>query len=115
MSTVTHQKKEKMFLRAVSQIISEEITNVNVSYTTVTDVKLSRDGSHLNVYLTFENNKERSMEHLRKATGFIRTQVSKRIHMRKTPEIHLKHDESLAVGTRINEILNSIKEKEKKE
>ncbi|TCG10443.1 30S ribosome-binding factor RbfA [Mycoplasma todarodis] len=111
--SVTHQKKEKMFLRAVSQIISEEITNVNVSYTTVTDVKLSRDGSHLNVYLTFESNKERSMENLQKARGFIRTQLSKTIHMRKTPEVHLKHDESMAIGSRIDEILNSIKKNEK--
>ncbi len=114
MSGVTHQKKEKMFLRAVSQIISEEITNVNVSYTTVTDVKLSRDGSHLNVYLTFESNKERSMENLQKARGFIRTEVAKRIQMRKTPEIHLKHDESMVIGTRINQILEEIKKNDNK-
>ncbi|CAM9117720.1 30S ribosome-binding factor RbfA [Mycoplasma marinum] len=113
MSTVTHQKKEKMFLRAVSQIISEEIKNVNVSYSTVTDVKLSRDGSHLNVYLTFESSKERSLESLQKARGFIRTQLSKRVSLRKVPEIHLKHDSSMETGKRIDEILENIKNNEK--
>ncbi len=110
MSSVNHQKKEKMFLRAVSQIVTEEINNSNVSYPTVTDVKLSTDGSHLNVYLTFENNKERSLEAIQASRGFVRSTLSKRVKLRKLPEIHFKADSSSITGNRIDEILKQIKE-----
>ncbi len=113
MPTVNHLKKEKMFLRAVSQIITEEIKNSNVSYPTVTDVKLSTDGSHLKVFLSFENNKERSLEALQSTRGFVRTTLSKRINLRKVPEIHFEHDKSIAVGNRIDEILQQIKQDKK--
>ncbi len=109
MPSVNHLKKEKMFHRAVSLIISEEIKNVNISHTTVTDVKLSGDGSHLKIFVSFENHEERSLENLRKTKGFVRTSLSKRINLRKIPELHFEKDESIKSGKRIDEILNEIK------
>jgi len=53
MASVSHQRKETQFFKAVADIVGNEITNVNISYTTVTGVKLSNDGSHLNVYVSF--------------------------------------------------------------
>ncbi|MCP4336309.1 MAG: 30S ribosome-binding factor RbfA [Mycoplasma sp.] len=113
MPNINHLKKEKMFLRAISIIITEEIKNSNIFFPTVTDVKLSGDGSHLKVFLDFESNKEKSLEAIKNIKGFVRTTLSKRINIRKIPEIHFEHDSSIEKGNRIDEILRKIKEEQK--
>ena len=109
--TVAHKRKEAAFLKSVSQIVSEEITNVNISYTTVTDVKLTRDGSHLNVYVTFLHNKDKSMENLLKTSGFVRKRLSAASRLRMVPEIHFKHDGATEEGNRIDQLLKEISTK----
>lgn len=106
--TVAHKRKEASFLKSVAEIVSEEISNANISYTTVTDVKLSGDGSHLNVYVTFLHNKDRSMEYLLKTSGFVRKRLATSSRLRKVPEIHFKHDGSSDEGDRIDFLLREI-------
>ncbi len=108
MASVANKRKETAFLKSVSEIVSEEISNVNISSTTVTSVKLSNDGSHLNVYVTFYKNKDRSMENLLKTSGFVRKRLASSSRLRKVPEIHFKHDASLEEGNRIDKILAEI-------
>lgn len=112
--SVVHDRKEAALHRAVSQIVSEEITNSNVSYPTVTGVKLTPDGSHLTVYLTFESNPQKSLEAIQAARGFVRSKLAHIPNMRKAPEVHFKIDESIERGKRIDDILREIKEKENK-
>lgn len=113
MPNINHQRKETAFFKSVAEIVTEEITNSNISYTTVTGVKLSNDSSHLNVYVTFESNKEKSMEALQRTSGFVRKRLAQSSNSRKVPEIHFKHDESFEQGKRIDDILEKIKNNEK--
>lgn len=112
--SVNHSRKEAAFFRAAAQIVGSEITNSNVSYTTVTGVKLSPDGSHLTIFVAFDSHPERSLEGLNAAKGFVRSQISRMPDIRRAPEIHFKIDESLEVGTRIEHILANIKKEEAK-
>ncbi len=109
MASVANKRKETAFLKSVSEIIGEEIVNANISSTTVTSVKLSNDGSHLNVYVTFLRNKDRSMEYLLKTSGFVRKRLASSSRLRKVPEIHFKHDASQEEGARIDRLLQEIK------
>lgn len=112
--SVQHDRKESMFFRAVSQIVSEEITNSNVSYPTVTGVKLTPDGSHLTVFLSFESNPQKSLDAIQNARGFVRSKLAHIPNIRKAPEVHFKIDESIERGKRIDEILKEINKKEQK-
>jgi len=47
---------------------------------------------------------------LDKATGFLRTEIGKRIRLRHTPELIFKIDESIAYGSRIEKLLDEISE-----
>lgn len=109
MASVVHKRKEAAYLKSVSQIINEELNNTNVSYTTITSVKLSNDSSHLNVYVVFENQEERSLEYLNRSKGFIRTRLSSAQGQRKVPELHFVLDETEKNANRIEEILKKIK------
>jgi ribosome-binding factor A len=113
MANVAHQRKEKACLQAVSQIVTEEITNSNISLTTVTMVKLSGDLSHLKIYVSFERNKARSLENLQNASGFVRSQLASRLPYRKVPQLHFIIDDSFEKGNKIEAILKKIRDQKK--
>lgn len=112
--SINHSRKEAALFRVVSMVVTEEITNANVSYPTVTGVKLTPDASHLTVFLTFESNPERSLEALQGARGYVRSRLANIPNMRRAPEVHFKIDDSLARGNRIEDILKEIHDKENK-
>lgn len=114
MNPVTHAKLEQRLLLLISKIISEEVTNVNISSPTVMDVKLSHDGSHLNVYVTFLDKQDRSLEALNNTKGFIRSQLAQYWDKRKTPELHFFLDEVSQRTARLEEIFAKIKTEDKK-
>lgn len=107
--SVTHERRESLFFRAVSEIISHQLTNANIALPTVTSVKLSSDSKHLIVFVVFENHHQRSLESLKNARGFIRTQLAKAVNARVVPQIIFKYDDSFEHGRRIEEILKKIK------
>lgn len=110
-SSIQHKRKEAMFLKVLSEIISEEVTNTENNYPTVTSVKLSKDDSHLIVFVTFAKDSKNSLIALKKAKGFIRSSLSKVPNLRRIPNLEFKIDDSLERAKRIENILNSLKEK----
>lgn len=110
--SIAHKRKESLVMQAVSEIVTEELTNSNISYPTVTSVYLSNDLSTLEVYLTFESNEERSLEAISKTAGFVKKKLANKVSLRKLPNIIFKIDESIASGRRIDEILKKIKDKD---
>lgn len=108
MSSINHKRKESMLFKALAQIITEEITNANVAYPTVTGVELSADLSHLKVFLAFDHSEEKSLAALNNAKGFVRSRIAKLPDMRKVPELHFLLDNSDDEGRRIDEILKKI-------
>lgn len=109
MNKITIKKKEQLLLTLLARIINQEITNVNVINPTVVEVKLSNDGSHAKVYLTFEKNKQKGLEAINNATGFIKTELSKYWNGRKVPQLHFELDNTLDTSQRIENILKQIK------
>ena len=117
-NNVAHARKETAFLKSVAEIIEYEVTNVNIEYTTVTSVRLTADGSHLYVYVTFTNKEKRSLEALINTRGFIRKRLAQSFSMRKVPMLHFELDKTFEYGQNIDEILkkiNEIKAESKKE
>lgn len=109
--SIIHKRRESMYFKAIAEIIHDKVTNANISYTTVTDVKLSNDGSQLVVYVTFEGSKEKSLEGLNNAKGFIRSELARYGNQRIVPNVVFKYDKTADTATRIDEILAQIKKK----
>ena len=49
-----------------------------------------------------------TMEGLKKSSGFIRTELAKRINLRNTPELIFEIDDSMEYGAKIDSILKEI-------
>lgn len=97
--------------KEISQIISYELKNPDaVGMMTVTRVKITPDFKYAKVYVSVLNakNADKTIEALQKSSGFIRSQIAKRVNLRITPELVFEKDDSLEYGARIDSILKDL-------
>lgn len=110
---------EEEYRKELSQLISYELKNPNVTgMISVTKVKVTNDLKYAKVYVSILNSKniKETLAGLKKSSGFIRSELAKRINLRNTPEIVFELDDSLEYGAKIDSILKDImpKKEEKK-
>ncbi len=102
----------ELFKEEASNIIAHALKDPRIGeLTTVTDVELSRDMRHAKIYISVYGDKgvqAKTLKGLESATGFIRTEISKRVRLRYMPEITFVLDDSIAHGARIFELLNQV-------
>ena len=97
--------------KEISNIISFELKNPNVTgMISVTKAKVTPDLKYAKVYVSILNSKniKETLANLKKSSGFIRSELAKRINLRITPEIIFELDDSLEYGARIDSILKEI-------
>lgn len=88
--------------------ILRKMKDPRIGFVSVTEVEVSPDLRHLKVFVSIlgsEEERQRTMEALEHARGYIRTELGGRIQLRYTPELIFKYDPSLARGSRIIELL----------
>ena len=59
-------------------------------------------------------NIKETMDGLKKSSGFIRSELAKRINLRNTPELIFEIDDSIEYGAKIDSILKEILPEERK-
>lgn len=104
-------KIDEELKKEISNIISTELKNPHLTgLISVSKVKTTPDLRYAKVYVTMinEKSKKENLSILKKSSGFIRSEIAKKINLRYTPELVFEFDESLEYGTRIDEILKDI-------
>ncbi|MCY3864811.1 MAG: 30S ribosome-binding factor RbfA [Chloroflexi bacterium] len=107
-------KRERMSERIhqiLSQLLLTEIADPRLQDITVTEVTLDLELMVAKVYVSAmgdENRETEVMAGLRRAGGYLRREVGKRVRLRHTPELHFKWDSALAQADRINAIISSL-------
>ncbi len=113
---MSKQRKEKLqeqLKQEVSDILQNEIKDPGIGFVTVTSVNLSGDYRHAKIFVSIFDNKEKqeeTMQTLEKATGFIRSEVAKRVKLRHIPELVFIFDESIEHGDHINKLLKELRQ-----
>ena len=103
--------------KELSNIISFKLKNPNATgMISVTKVKTAPDLRTARVYISLLNckSKKNTLEGIKKASGYIRSEIAKRVNLRYTPELIFEVDESMEYGSRIENILKEIMPEEKK-
>ncbi|NLY10318.1 MAG: 30S ribosome-binding factor RbfA [Firmicutes bacterium] len=106
-----NQRLSEEIRRELSDIIQREVKDPRLGFLSITTVELSRDFSHAKVFVSVygdEQERNKTLEGLTKAAGFIRTELGKRIRIRHTPELAFIYDDSLEHGARISAILKEL-------
>ncbi len=107
-------KKDKMdniIQKEVSEIIQFDLKNPKIGFVTITDVDVTSDMSYAKIFVSFlgqDARKEAGLKALNQSKGFIRSELAKRLTIRKTPELIFQLDNSLEKGNKIEKILHDI-------
>ena len=108
---------DEEYRKEISNIISYKLKNPNVTgLISVTKVKVTNDLKYAKVYVSILNSKniKDTLAGLKKSSGFIRSELARKVNLRNTPELIFELDDSIEYGARIDSILKEIlPEKEK--
>ena len=97
--------------KEISHVLTFELKNPNVTgLLSVTRAKITPDLKYAKVSVRILNSKniKETLAGLKKSSGYLRSELAKRINLRNTPELVFELDESLEYGARIDSILNDI-------
>ncbi len=112
MSKQRTQRVAERIKEEVSDILRLEIKDPGLyKMISVTDVDVSRDLGYAKIYVSvFGDHEEQEgiLKTLGKASGFIRSELGKRIRLRHTPEVEFRLDRSLEYGAHINKVLRTL-------
>ena len=109
---------DEEYRKEISNIISYKIKNPNVTgMISVTKVNVTNDLKFAKVYVSILNSKniKNTLAGLKKSSGFIRSELAKKVNLRNTPELIFELDDSLEYGARIDSILKEILPEKKEE
>jgi len=103
------------FTEEISKVINEEIKDDDIKFVTITAVDISSDLSYAKVYFTnlIDSDREKVLNALNRASGFIRNKLMDMVEIRKMPELTFVYDESIEYGNKIEKIIEDIKKEEK--
>ncbi len=102
---------DEEYKKELSQIIGYELKNPNVTgMISVTKVKVTNDLKFAKVYVSILNSKniKDTLAGLKKSSGYIRSELAKRVNLRNTPELIFELDDSIEYGAKIDSILKEI-------
>lgn len=99
--------------KVVSELLYNGLKDPRVtSMTTVTDVKVTRDLSFANIYISVlgdKKEKEDCLKGLQSAKGFIRSEIGKKVDLRHVPEPIFHLDETLEHASHIADLIEKVK------
>ncbi|MCK6391933.1 MAG: 30S ribosome-binding factor RbfA [Azonexus sp.] len=94
--------------RDLADLLRTELKDPRVGMISLTSVELTPDYAHAKVYFTTLN-----ADHLpeielglKRASGFLRRELGRRIHIHTLPELHFIYDNSLERGSSLSQLID---------
>lgn len=99
--------------RELSEIIRMEIKDPRVSaaMTSVVSVEVAPDLKHCKAYISVLGSEEaaqNAIAALKRAVGYIRRELARRINLRNTPEITFILDQSIEYGVHMSNLITQV-------
>ena len=109
--SIKQKRLEGTIRKNISDIIQFGLKDPNVGFVTITDVHVSNDHSFAKVFVTFLGKDARAqagLKALNRAKGFIRSELSQRLYIRRTPDLIFVLDETEMKARHIDEIIHNL-------
>ena len=98
--------------RVLAEIIRGEIKDPRISpWTSVVAVEVAPDLKSCKAWISVLGNeevRENTLQGLKSAEGFIRTQLAKKVNLRNTPQIFFVLDQSIEYGVRMSKLIDEV-------
>ena len=111
MSKIFQDRIADRILKIVSNLFLREINDPRLQELTVTRVSVDREVSHANIYVASfdgEGDQKAIMRALENAKGFLRRQLSQRLHTRTIPQLHFHWDPTQTYALEVDELLDNL-------
>jgi ribosome-binding factor A len=107
------QKLGDLIQRELSELVARELRDPRVGMITITGVDVSPDFSHAKVFYTTLDpaHVDDAAAGLKRAAGFLRSQLARRIKLYTTPQLRFAYDESVERGDRLSRLIDSATKK----
>lgn len=126
--TARAQRIADQIQREIAVLIQLELSDPRVGMVSVTGVDVSNDLAYAKIYITVLNSLagdeqinadtlsepgvldqleiEENLKALKKASGFLRTLLSKRLRLRVVPKLQFYYDSSIEQGQRLSDLID---------
>lgn len=102
-------KVQDLLHKEVATLLLTAIQNPIIKSVTVSGVKVSKDLKYSEIYFTSLNNNNSKIElELNKASGFIRNELSKRLHLKRLPSIRFTYDNTAEKSQKIEDLIKNV-------
>jgi ribosome-binding factor A len=107
------ERVNNLIRREISELIQHHLRDPRISeFVAVTEVSTSPDLRYARVFVSCisgRQEEQKILEVLNAASGFLRTELSKKIRMRRIPELVFHWDNSIEHGDHILRLLDQVK------
>jgi ribosome-binding factor A len=112
------EKVAELIQKEISQMLVKDLKDPRIGFVTITKVGVSEDCRSAKVYFSMmgtPSERERSLEGLNSAKGYVRKELGHRIRLRYTPQISFIFDPSIEYAIHIGEIIHHIQQEREKD
>ena len=107
------ERVASLIRREISELLIGGIKDerVNQGMVSVTTVEVAGDLQHCKIFVSVfgsDSDKEQAMAGLRSASAFVKGELSRRLKMRRTPEVVFVLDRGIEKGTTVLGLLNRL-------
>lgn len=109
------EKLGELIAVELSDLLRTRVKDPRVGFASITHVVVSGDLRHAKVFVSVmgtEKEQTATMQALKHATGFLRSELAGRITLRYMPELVFKLDTSIEQGSRILELIRQFENEE---
>lgn len=109
------RRVDEAMREVLSDAVTKEIKDPRVGFVTVTAVDTASDLRHAKVFISVlgdDGVRQRSLDGLRSAHGFLQRRVADELRIKHTPTLEFVYDDSLDRGLRIEALLQQQKDED---
>jgi len=103
------QRVSEQIRRELADLIRLEVKDPRVGFITLTDVELTPDYAHAKVFftsMTGQQGLDEILTGLKRASGFLRRELGRRVRIHTTPQLHFVYDRSVEEGARLSKLID---------
>ena len=97
--------------RELAEMILIEVKDPRVGFITISGVEITPDYAHAKVFftsMTGEAEVPEILQGLRRAGGFLRRELGRRMRIHTIPELHFHYDRSVEEGARLSRLIDDV-------
>ena len=106
------ERVNSLIRQEISELLQRQIKDPRLgNFVTVTEVSASPDLRHAKIFVSrigSEAEKQEALNTLTAASGFFRKELSRRLKLRRIPELSFQWDDSIERGAHLSQLIDKV-------